>query len=766
MGPCIDESRAEAAGSVPGRRRVSLSWMIAAAFGSASVGLAAQTVPDAPADGESRAGAAPQGGAGAQKIESVVITATRRREPAREVPMQVNTLATEELERAGAKTLHDYLSGEAGVDVKSSGGTGLGSVSMRGVTTGGQTSATVGIYVDELAVGSSSAYANGALLALDLGLLDLNRIEVLRGPQGTLYGAGAMGGVLKYVTNEPDASLFSGKVSAGLASTRAGRNGNVVNAVVNVPVAADVAAVRVSAFHENVGGYVDAVGPAAGQDINRGDTTGVRASVLATPADKLKLRLTATGQDIKRDGRDVIDYGLRTGQPVEGDLKRRLWLREHYTNKVELYSAEIEYDFGWARLDAATGRQTVRLDGAQDASGTYVPLLNRFGVPVVTVGGQARTDITRTTQEFRLTSRADQRLEWLAGLYYDHETGGNTQHFVGTLVGGAVFPGLFDASLPSTYKEYAGYGDLTWKFEGGLAVTGGLRVARNDQTFTQDSAGLLLGGRQSIRGESSDTSTTYLLTARHALTPKSAVYGRVASGYRPGGPNAAMNDIGTGRPLAPPTFEPDTLVSYEVGYKADLLDNALSMQAAAYDIEWKDVQQYQTVNGISVIVNAGKARVRGLEFSTTYRATRQLHFNANLAAVDAKLTADAAGLGAKSGARLPNSARFSGAVGVQVLFDLGEYPAHVGLVERYVGERNAGFDGSPSQPNYALPAYAVTDLQAGLEFKHLNLALYARNLFDKRAQTSASTAAAALGQPVQVVVEQPRTVGVNLTVPF
>jgi len=225
------------------------------------------------------AAAAPASAASAgDGTQTIYVTASRRREPAREVPMQVDRLSAEDLDKGGAKSLGDYLGGQTGVDVKTSGGTGLGAVSIRGVTTGDQTISTVGTYIDDVAYGSSSAFAAGSQTALDMSLLDLNHIEVLRGPQGTLYGAGAMGGVVKYVTNEPDTSEFSGKAAIGASATKGGGAGNSVNGVANIPLKADVAALRVAAFHDHDGGWVDVLGPAAGRNANKGDTNGGRVS--------------------------------------------------------------------------------------------------------------------------------------------------------------------------------------------------------------------------------------------------------------------------------------------------------------------------------------------------------------------------------------------------------------------------------------------------------------------------------------------------------
>lgn len=702
---------------------------------------------------------------GPHALGTVVVSASRRREPVREVPMQVNILSADELNRSGAKSLKDYLSNEAGVDLNSFGSAGVGSISMRGVTTGNQTIATVGVYVDEVSVGSNTAFAKGAQLALDMALLDLNHIELLRGPQGTLYGAGAMGGLLKYVTNEPDTSEFSGSGTLTASSTRHGRPGLTASAVLNIPLKDDVAGLRVSAFKDRVGGYVDAVGLAARADADRGDTTGLRASALIAPSRQFKVRLTATTQKVVRDGVEFVDYDGKTGQPVEGELRRRLFAAEAYANKVNLYAADLEYDFGWMRLNAITAQQKQVVGVANDLSAGYLPLLAGFGLNLAAATARFSNDNKKLTQEFRLTSKADKRWEWLAGLYYAHEQTGNHQRVDSLLPDGSPGPDLAIASLPADYKELAAYGDLTWK-TGPWSVTGGLRVARNRQHFEQEGDGLLVGGKTSLAADSSDTSKTWLLTARYALTPTSGVHLRAATGYRPGGPNAVARDPVTGVPLAAPTFQPDSLTSYELGYKADLLDRRLSLEAAAYRIDWKNLQQFFLANGISVITNAGRAKVQGAELSLNYRPDEHWTLAANGALIDAKLSEDAPGLGASAGARLPSSARFSASLSANYSFAWLGHPAYVGLTQRYVGERNAGFDGSISVPNYKVPAYSLTDLQAGIAFKRLSLSLFARNLFDARAQISANSLLVPLGGPQWVVMAQPRTLGASLNLTF
>ena len=726
------------------------------AMAQAAAPVAAASAP-APAASASAASDAPQ---------TVFITATRRREPAREVPMQVDRLSTDDLDKAGAKSLIDYLGDQPGVDVKTNGGPGTGAVSIRGVSTGDETIPIVGTYIDDVAYGSSSAFAAGSTTALDMSLLDLNHIEVLRGPQGTLYGAGAMGGVVKYVTNEPDTSELSGKAAVGVSSTTGGGVGNTVNGVLNIPLKTDVAAVRVAAFRDHDGGFVDVLGAAAGKNTNNGDTTGGRVALLVEPSAHFHVRATALTQDIHRNNSDYVDYDPATSQPLNGRSDREEAMREPYSMRTSLGSIDLEYDFGAARLNSITSIQRTRLDLTHDLSAVYDPLINQFfGFLPATVGEDVVADVHKTTQEFRLTSAPGGQIEWLAGLFYDHETGDQQQHVYDTVADGvSPAPDLAQLGLLSRYQEMAAYGDITWNATSKLALTGGVRIAQNKQDFTQDGSGPLAGGDLPTE-HSKETPKTWLATGRYKLTPSSDVYLRAASGYRPGGPNAVLDDPATGLPTAPTTFQHDSLWSYEAGYKADLFDNALSIQSAVYDIQWKNIQQVYSVNGNGVVVNAGKAEIQGAEVGVTWRPTARWSLNANLASVNGRLKQDAPGLGT-AGQRLPNSPLFAGSVGARATFDLAGHAAYAGVSERYAGERNAGFDGSGTAPNYRLPDYWLTDLQAGADFGKVALALYVRNAFDAHAQLDASTSEMALGGPAQVVPVRPRTIGMTLTTSF
>ncbi len=677
--------------------------------------------------------------------------------------MQLDVIPAEAAEKSGAKSLTDLLADLPGVDVKTQGGPGLGAISVRGISTGDQTVATVGTYIDDVAFGSYSAFVNGPFNALQMSLLDLNHVELLRGPQGTLYGAGAMGGLLKYVTTDPDSYELDGKVSLMVSHTKRGGVSNTENGVVNIPIKEGVAALRVAAFDQRDGGYVDAVGPAAGDRINGGTTRGARAALDLTPVRDLHVRLSVLDQDLKRAGTDFVDYDAATGRPLTEPATRYLAQLEPYESKIRLASADVEYDSPSLRFNSITSLQRVQLQTLQDTTPIYGPMLESDGLTVQSVGAHIASDLKKATQEFRLTSKDRGSFEWLAGLFLDHETGTNNQSIDTVLPDDSTGPSLLTALLPTKFDEAAVYGNATWNFGSGLSLTGGMRVAHNRQTYQQTLDGLLVDAAN-FSSNSSETSKTYLLTAKYALTPKSNVYVRAASGYRPGGPNVVLDDPATGKPAAPPTFQHDSLWSYEAGYKVDLPASGWSIQTDAFLIDWKNIQQFFAVEGVTIITNGGDARSRGVELSVGYKQGG-FSSSANLAYADAVLTQGSAGLGA-TGAPLPNSAKVSGSVDAGYAFEAAGLPTNVDVSVHGVSSRNAGFVGSASLPNYRLPGYALVDAKAGVTWNKVEFNLFARNLFNRRAQLSAETTYVPLGGSAQVVESMPLTIGLSVSAEF
>lgn len=711
------------------------------------------------------AAARPQVEEAPQSLDSVTISATRRREPVREIPMQVNVMKAETLERAGAKNLSDYVAEQPGVTMTSSGSVG-GILTMRGLTTGPtQGIATVGVYVDDVATGLSSAGALSGFTPLDMALLDLSHIEVLRGPQGTLYGAGAMSGVLKYVTNQPDTMEFAGSVKFGTSWTQGGGPGFMTNAVLNIPLKEDVAAVRIAAFTDQVGGSYDASGLARGRNIDRGHTDGGRVSLLVTPTRELTVRLTGMVQDVHRKGLGFEDIDKRTLRPWGLDRTRQLSGREPYRNLSQLFGLDVEYDFGWARLNAITSAQDVKINNSVDLTALYGPALTAMRLPVLSAPLASEVEQHRISQEFRLTSRSGTTIEWLAGLYLNRERGSNDGTLSANLGAGLGSKNFLTSTQFSRYREEALYGDVTWNVTPALSLTGGLRLARNNQRYGSKQSGSLVGPvDSSAAGTSSESPTTYLAAAKYSLSDTSTVYFRAASGYRPGGPNVLKAD--TDRNIVQPMYNSDSLWSYELGYKADLLDRKLSLEAALYDIEWKGVQQPTRSGAFVFVTNAGAARIKGSELTLNWKPSKAWRFTANAALIDARLVEDAKGLDARAGTRLPQTPRFATTLGVMHNFSIADRPAYFGVSARYTGKRDAGYPGSKAIPSIKMPAFTTVDLQAGIDFQRFSLSAYVRNLTNKRGIVSIETGLSANPNLVQAALTPSRTIGVNVNVPF
>ena len=695
------------------------------------------------------------------QIEDVIVTASKRSERLFETPQSVTALDAETLSRGDATQFRDFATLVPALSFTSA-GVGQTQVSLRGVTAGIDIGPTVGIYVDEVPYGSSTAFSNASSLALDVGLFDIDRIEVLRGPQGTLYGAGAMGGVIKYVTRAPSLAGPAYALRSGVSATEGGGVNYNAAGSVNAPLS-DTVALRASGFYVRDGGFIDNV--ALGQeDVDQSRVYGGRLDLLFAPIDALTVRLSAFAQEIERDGTPAADYSL-AGEPIDGEYEQRRLKAEPFDQSFRLASATIDYDFAGARLTAVSSYQTVETTFRQDASAVYVPVLGGFGLHFSAVAVDQSRGVDKFTQEIRLASTGEGTVEWLVGAYYTDERSSNGQHVVAWDPAGAVSPvNLATLAIPSRYEEIAAFGNLTLKLNDAFDVTGGLRYARNDQSFEQDASGLLVG--PTPRSEASDDVVTYLLNARYRFSPRAMLYGRFATGYRPGGPNYVINDPVTGLPLADDTFASDSLESYELGYKAETAARNFSIDAAAYHIDWSDIQVTTAAGGVAVIANAGSAVVDGAEVTLTAYPATGLSLTGAFAWQDARLAEDAPLLGAAEGDRLPNVPEFTAALSADYELSGEGWRPVVGATVRLISDRVASFDANPGLPQYDLPEYATVDLRLGGTFGPVEAQLYVRNLFDEAGQTSAATVLSVAGGPAQVTMIQPRTVGVSATARF
>jgi iron complex outermembrane recepter protein len=697
----------------------------------------------------------------APPVEEIVVTAQKRLERLIDVPQSVSVLSGETLTRSGAAEFRDFADSIPGLTFTTT-GAGKTQISLRGVTIGFDSSPTVGVYVDEVPYGSSSSFSGGARLALDVGLFDLDRIEVLRGPQGTLYGASTMGGLLKYVTKRPSVEAPGIDARAGISGTEDGGFSYNGAATLNMPLPGDKAAVRTSGYYSRTGGYIDNLSLDR-RNVDRSDVYGGRMDFLMTPIEELSIRLTGFLQNIYRDGETAGDFS-RAGSPVDGSLDQRRLLPESFDQEFRLVSATLGYRLGAVSLTSISSYQTTDSFYVVDRSARFVPLLASFG-QYSAAAGTVGLSTDKLTQEVRIASAESRWLEWVVGAFYTDEKSDNVQGFLLQDVSNRPAPNVLGPfGAPTKFEETAGFGDLTWHVTERLAVAGGIRYAENRQTFEQIGAGLLGAGLTTPPRSSSENVFTYLANARYAFGDRATGYVRYATGYRPGGPNFVATDPVTGVPLAPAEFAADELKSYEAGIKAETASGRFGVDFATYYSDWNNLQVATARGGYGVLLNApGGASVRGAELSLTVRPITRFTLTSAFAYQDAHMSEADVNLRARNGERLPNVPHFTAAVNADFGFVRWAWSPTLGASIRHVSERTGSFDASTQYPQYRLPEYTMVDLRAGFAVGNVDAQLYLRNVFDERAQLSASTY---IAPEAQVAILQPRTLGIVATARF
>lgn len=692
-------------------------------------------------------------GDGAQQI---VVTAQKREEILQDVPISISVVGGEQLRESGATQLVDFGNYVPGFQVDSQGTPGQTTLSLRGIAPVGP-SQTVGIYLDDTPIGSSSIYARSVAFALDLLPYDIQRIEILRGPQGTLYGASSIGGLLKYVTTSPDLQKSTGRAGVEVFDIAHGENlGYAVQGLVSVPLIPGQLAVSASGAYRNSPGYVDNVQTGA-RDHNDYEQFGGRFSLLWQPTDRFSARLSALYQEIDSDNNALVVEDLATGRRIGNGFATNNFIAEPFNRKMEYYSATLNYDLGFATATSATSYSKSEVVQVQDASrvfGILFPLLTGGAIPAGITPFSIELDLKKFTQEVRLTSPSSDRFEWLLGAFYTHEKSGNRQVVNSlTMAGAPIAPldPLAIASLPSKFREYAVFGNATIKFGEQFDVTGGVRYAHNKQRFRQISSGAVVPTADEP-GSSSEGVFTFSISPQFHVNEDTMIYGRVASGYRPGGPNTVL-------PGVPPTVDSDTLTSYELGIKSNV-SRSLAVELAAFTLDWKDIQLNRTVEGVNYLANAGSARSRGLEGSIIWRPVPALRLGFNGAYIDAKLSSDSpVGVIGLDGDRLPNIPRWSGSATADYSFDVGANRARIGLGVRHTGGRISEVESNPD----SVPAKAYTAVDLNGEFtltNQLTVRAYIRNLLDSNGDVTRFLNTAATG-PYQFSVTplQPRTIG-------
>jgi iron complex outermembrane recepter protein len=769
--------------------RAPLSVAIAAALALSSIGPA--FAQDAPA----------QAGAGdgqkTTELDAVVVTANKRVENVREVAASISVVGEDQLENLGSNSLSDYAALIPGLQVQDNGTPGLTEVSLRGISAL-SSSATVATYIDEVPLGSSGLYQAANSFILDLLPYDLSRIEVLRGPQGTLYGAGAVGGLLKYVTRAPDLTEKEVRFGAGLRSVQDGGTDWNVRLGANLPLQEGRSGLRVSYARNGLPGYTDNTIDGR-EDINEGEQAGARAAYWFD-GDGFDVNLSVLRQEIDFDDRAGVALDPTSQEPLDGEFDNRTWQPQPFSKKFTLATMTLDWDLGWADLMSATGWSQTDTLSQIDSTVQFGQVANLLlGLPAPGSSYvRYEFDLDKLSQEVRLTSKGGGAFEWMVGVFYTEEDAMQAQlAWLGQLDGSdlpppydAMFSTLALIELPSTYKELAVFANGSWRIGDRFKIDAGIRQASNDQWFSQNVPAGILAPIGESPGESSEDVFTWSLSPQYKLSEQAMVYARVATGYQPGGPNVAL-------PGMPPTVDSSMLDSFELGIKAQSAGGRFQLDASVFKIDWSDIQVAASFNGVGGLVNGGEATSEGLEFATRFRATDALTLGLNGAFTDASVKNDFAptvipqqgfdvilntGL---AGDVMPYVPEWAWSATGDYTFTMGKgLSGQVGASFRWVGDRVNGTterqritaSGDPSTvlqevvtPPLDIGSYHALDLYARIGRGRWELRAYVNNVTGEGGwSTLEPLDSAVTGQRAHLVGVpiQPRTFGLELDFRF
>lgn len=703
-------------------------------------------------------------------LEEIVVTATKRSETLQNTPVGLTLITSERIRALGIKDFSDYIQYVPSLQVSSEGGPGLGVPIIRGLYSGPeQTTSTVAIYLGDTPLTPSSAGFPGTLVMPDPNLADVRNIEVLKGPQGTLYGASSLGGLIRIVPAKPSLEHFSGEAGISGSAVDGGGDGYGVHGWVNIPLIGHELALRVSAFDRLVPGFMTNV--LTHQDnVNTTREEGGSATLRFAPTDRLDIDFNAFYQDIHNSSLAGADLNTQTLRPLEGKYEYSAFTNTNIDTSFLIGNVTATYRLNAGTLTDSTSYARYNSSQVFDYTTLYGPLLG-FVSPDA-VFGHIAPRMNKYTEELRFNSDRIGAFSVLGGLFYTYER--DTYDFVMNGVdglNGAPLPvPLFDLLTGDTtnhYDEYAAYADVTWHFARRWDATAGIRESHNSQSGATNGGGLLAGGAGSSRSRSANSDTTYLATVKWRPVTDLTTYLRAASGYRPGGPqfSAAAG--------APSSFGPDTVWDYEAGAKGAWLGGRLSADGDVYRMNWSNIQLNALVKGLTVTGNGGDARSQGVEFQGQYAPMHGLVLSANAAYDETRIDSVSANsdAGAQVGDPLPNTPKWSGALTADYTVPIGGTVASLGATYHYQGATQSSFSGVNSYIDARIPSYSVVDLRTGLEWGRYRLAFHVNNLLNRYALSNISLTQLVPGDPFDPVYGsgvpiRPRTYQLSLDARF
>ena len=701
---------------------------------------------------------------GSSFAQDIVVTAQKREERLKDVPVPVTAVTGASLIDKNQTKAEDFFSSIPGVNLQVT--RNRANLAIRGITTGPATgNPIVGYTIDDIPFGSSTGQGGLFGGAPDIDPSELARIEVLRGPQGTLYGASSIGGLVKYVTVDPSMDKVSGTIAAGLNTIqRAEEVGYNLRAAVSIPVSQTVA-VRIGGYTREDPGYIDNV-ETGQQDVNKLKVQGGRVSALWRQSGDFSAKLSALYQERKAFGSNNVDVTLGS-RYRQSDLFRG----GEGSTKNQMYSAILNGKLGGVEITSLTAYSISKSFDYADFGGTGLNGLWPLFYPDSGVTNWGTLEyvpfnVKKFSQELRAALSVGDNVDLILGGFYTKENGNYTVDIRATDAdtGESIDrPLLWQDNF--TFIESAAFANVAVRLSDRFDVQGGIRYSKNRQRMHHREAGALVpNGSNDVMLRSTGDALTYQITPRFKINPNHMIYGRFATGYRPGGPNASCG------PLVPCTYKADNTANFEIGAKGDLFARTLSYDVSVFTIDWKDIQVTQLAGGgtYTFNANAGQARSRGVELSFEMQPERGLTLAVWGAYIDSQLReafAENVAVYAAKGDRLPFSSRYSGRASAGYETSLGgDFIGSIGTSVTYVGMRKGEFvitaAAAPLRQTY--PSYVQVELNAGLKYQDWKLNMFVQNLTNSKGLIGGGYNNQYNFNPNWLNYVQPRTIGMSV----
>jgi outer membrane receptor protein involved in Fe transport len=699
--------------------------------------------------------------ASGSELAEIVVTAQKREENLQHSAESITVLTGQDLTARGAESFEDYIAGVPGLTYTAK-SPGDQVFAIRGVSdnasTMRNTQMTTGVYVDEVVVSNNNS-------SPDLHLFDIDRVEVLRGPQGTLYGDGSIGGVVRILTNKADPTNFHASVASSVSDTQNGGINYSVDGMINLPIKEDVLGLRIVGYRVSNGGFIDNI--TTGQNrANDEHTTGGRVSLRLTPNDNLSVTLNLLYQDMELGSRNLVQI-----VPDIGDLTRATPTPSALDYKYGHVALLVDGNLGFADITSASTFSQFKRNDRDDFTDGVNAIIG-IRLPTNTI---LTNDTKSWSEEVRLSSHAGGPVDWLAGAYFFHlhddATEFDTSQGLDALLPAFGVPPespldlgddlIFRGIATSSRDLVAGFGDLTYHFSDQWSATVGGRWSHEKLSSTNAFAGLAFGSPPYTNSlDTSASRTTGRVRLAYQATANALFYAQASEGYRIGGLNP-LTPASANNPNFPKTFQSDSLRAYELGWKLGTADKRLTLDGALFKNNWNNVQLEQTTpDGFSFIGNGGRAHTQGVEIELVARPINNLEFSVGGSVLQAQLDEDVPALGAHRGDPLPGVSRENGNVAVQYTTPVtADYSLFARTDAVYTSKTHLNFGESDDTAG----DYALINLRLGIKNKDLTVALFANNLANRRADLSTTI----VQNPAIPFyrkfedVSRPRTIGVS-----